>query len=229
MQVLVDFDQTDLLTEVDDLNQHFPSPPPCESMLDFTAERSSNHQKLDSDGSDTDDDEQPPDLPPSLFSNAQRKRAQNALFEDFVREKDDSQLREGSRKDLDSLELPDGLHSEDTASARRIIDRVRDYQSELFARAKAGNIIAVLDTGSGKTLIAALLLRDVVNKEMEDRASGKPQRTSFFLVGHFRSLHVLLIDVTSCCRQIVLLLPNNNTRCFARIWPQCQLWFMVEY
>ena len=35
----------------------------------------------------------------------------------------------------------------------------RYYQIELFNKAKAGNVIAVLDTGSGKTLISLLLLK----------------------------------------------------------------------
>src|SRR5690349_15739544 len=40
-----------------------------------------------------------------------------------------------------------------------LIDKARDYQQELYDRAKEENIIAVLDTGSGKTLIAALLIK----------------------------------------------------------------------
>ncbi|KAE8149317.1 ATP-dependent helicase dcl1 [Aspergillus avenaceus] len=58
----------------------------------------------------------------------------------------------------------------------------REYQVELFERAKSQNTIAVLDTGSGKTLIAVLLLKHVIELELIDRAEGKPPRTSFFLV-----------------------------------------------
>ncbi|KAJ0305143.1 hypothetical protein COL516b_005373 [Colletotrichum fioriniae] len=65
---------------------------------------------------------------------------------------------------------------------RRIIQTPREYQIELFERAKQKNIIAVLDTGTGKTLIAALLLRHILEKEVEDRALGKLKRTAFFLV-----------------------------------------------
>lgn len=36
--------------------------------------------------------------------------------------------------------------------------------------------------GSGKTLIAVLLLRHIFAQELEDRAMGKPKRISFFLV-----------------------------------------------
>lgn len=41
--------------------------------------------------------------------------------------------------------------------------RPRQYQTELFERAKEGNVIACLDTGSGKTLIAVLLLQHIFN------------------------------------------------------------------
>ena len=80
-----------------------------------------------------------------------------------------------------------------------IITDPREYQLELFERAKQQNIIAVLDTGqfvlchpnlspthlvagSGKTLIAVLLLKYTIDRELEDRALGKKRRISFFLV-----------------------------------------------
>lgn len=154
------------------------------SVVDITDSRPTNDQKDRASESDTDDDNDLNDLPLSLPISAQRKRAQNARFEDFVREKDEKELRERSQEVNCSVETIDDIAPDDGFGARRIIDQVRDYQSELFARAKAGNIIAVLDTGSGKTLIAALLLRDIYTKEMDDRASGKSPRTSFFLVGH---------------------------------------------
>ena len=80
-----------------------------------------------------------------------------------------------------------------------IITDPREYQLELFEKAKKQNIIAVLDTGqyitspsdilptnlgtgSGKTLIAVLLLKHMIDNELEDRAAGKKRRISFFLV-----------------------------------------------
>ncbi|KAH9891487.1 hypothetical protein F4778DRAFT_785073 [Xylariomycetidae sp. FL2044] len=68
------------------------------------------------------------------------------------------------------------------AEKERIIASPREYQLELFERAKKENVIAVLDTGTGKTLIAALLLRHTIERELEDRDAGKPPRVSFFLV-----------------------------------------------
>lgn len=68
------------------------------------------------------------------------------------------------------------------AEARNIINDPREYQLELFERAKKENTIAVLDTGSGKTLIAVLLLKYVLEQELESRASKNPHRIAFFLV-----------------------------------------------
>jgi hypothetical protein len=158
--------------------------------------------KPTSNDSDTDDDDNKGsgDLPQPLLTNAQRKRAQNAAFEHFVREKDECLLKKFSEEVEKSTEGE--ANSNGSISARRIIDRVRDYQSELFARAKAGNIIAVLDTGSGKTLIAAMLLKEIVTKELEDRASGKSPRMSFFLVRHQGCLPLMRADMGWYCRQI---------------------------
>ncbi|KAL3464231.1 hypothetical protein BJX64DRAFT_298527 [Aspergillus heterothallicus] len=58
----------------------------------------------------------------------------------------------------------------------------REYQIELFERAKSENTIAVLATGAGKTLIAVLLLKFTIEKELNDRAEGSQRRLSFFLV-----------------------------------------------
>lgn len=94
------------------------------------------------------------------------------------------------------------------SESKQIISSPRDYQVELFERAKEKNIIAVLDTGmllqtreetlvtglgSGKTLIACLLLRHIIDQELENRALGKPRRISFFLVRLSAVLLVFLI------------------------------------
>ncbi|TPX46610.1 hypothetical protein SeMB42_g03629 [Synchytrium endobioticum] len=54
----------------------------------------------------------------------------------------------------------------------------RSYQVELFERAKSGNTIAVLETGTGKTLIACLLIKHVYD---QDRNSGISGRLCVFL------------------------------------------------
>ncbi|KAK2616336.1 Dicer-like protein 1 [Conoideocrella luteorostrata] len=66
--------------------------------------------------------------------------------------------------------------------SNKIIDTPRQYQLDLFERAKKDNTIVVLDTGSGKTLIAVLLLRYTLDNEQERRAQGQPNKVAFFLV-----------------------------------------------
>lgn len=45
--------------------------------------------------------------------------------------------------------------------------------------------------GTGKTLIAVLLLRHVLSQELEDRALGKPKRIACFLVSHSIDTRIL--------------------------------------
>ncbi|KAL2884541.1 Dicer-like protein 1 [Ceratocystis lukuohia] len=76
-----------------------------------------------------------------------------------------------------------------TKSSNRIIDSPREYQLDLFERAKKQNTIIVLDTGSGKTLISVLLLRYVAEQELERRSLGLEKRVSFFLVEKVPLVH----------------------------------------
>ncbi|KAF7723707.1 Dicer-like protein 1 [Apophysomyces ossiformis] len=58
----------------------------------------------------------------------------------------------------------------------------REYQYELFQKAVEENVIAVLDTGSGKTLIAVMLIKHIAAKEREERLQRRKAKLSFFLV-----------------------------------------------
>ncbi|EEA28280.1 Dicer-like protein 1 [Talaromyces marneffei ATCC 18224] len=94
-------------------------------------------------------------------------------------------------KDLTKQELSRAGTAENSGSTRYLlttqefaatIDDPRDYQIELYERAKEENTIAVLATGSGKTLIAILLLKHIIRNELIDRERGQRHRISFFLV-----------------------------------------------
>jgi endoribonuclease Dicer len=76
------------------------------------------------------------------------------------------------------------------------LNNPREYQLELYERAKKENTIAVLETGSGKTLIAVLLIRYILDQELEDRAKGVLPRTTFFMVSSLMctKLKVNIID-----------------------------------
>jgi endoribonuclease Dicer len=126
--------------------------------------------------SDTESTENSPLVQAQLLRN----KANRDVFNKFLhREFDEQAATQG---------FDHTLTSKTTESSKPIIEDPRDYQTELFERAKKENIIAVLDTGSGKTLIAALLMRHVAWQELEDRTNGKRPRMSFFLVN---SVHLV--------------------------------------
>ncbi|KAB8229093.1 putative RNA helicase/RNAse III [Aspergillus alliaceus] len=118
----------------------------------------------------------------SLLS--QKRRIQNDKFEALLSERADTSPSNNTRPT--PADLPDARLSTASLVAKQdagagMLDP-REYQAELFERAKSQNTIAVLDTGSGKTLIAVLLLKHIIQNELIDRANGRLPRISFFLV-----------------------------------------------
>ncbi|KAK9494381.1 hypothetical protein V1508DRAFT_367147 [Lipomyces doorenjongii] len=75
----------------------------------------------------------------------------------------------------------------------------RDYQLELFECATERNIIAVLDTGSGKTLIACMLMKHVLEQEQDRLERGEQKRIVLFLVNSvtlvFQQSSVISVNV----------------------------------
>ncbi|KAJ5527211.1 dicer-like protein 1 [Penicillium frequentans] len=114
----------------------------------------------------------------------QARRTQNMQFEALLSQRaNDDTIQQTKRGQIDrpddELTIASLVAKKDSGSGS--LDP-RAYQIELFERAKTRNIIAVLDTGSGKTLIAVLLLKHMLQQELIERSLGKPHRVAIFLV-----------------------------------------------
>jgi endoribonuclease Dicer len=119
-------------------------------------------------------------------TTSEKRRAQNEVMRAFAanisahvtqKEVDEAASKSSNEEQLSIRDILAGQ-----ATNVRITNP-RDYQTELFQRAKTQNTIAVLDTGTGKTHIATLLLRHVLEEELENRSKGCVHKTAFFLVG----------------------------------------------
>ncbi|TKX27681.1 dicer-like protein [Elsinoe australis] len=114
-----------------------------------------------------------------------KRRRQHALFKTWMLQQAATDIQHGNQDkrskhpEKEQLSISQIIGEQES---EHIIDDPREYQLELFERAKQQNTIAVLDTGTGKTLIAVLLLRHIIEQELEDRLQGKPHRIAFFLV-----------------------------------------------
>jgi len=137
-----------------------------------------NHPDSESDG------EADVDTTPIALSSTEKRRTRKLRFQSWLQSAAIKDIRkvaqEVNRATADEeLSIRELLASQETT---QIITTPREYQLDLYQRAIHQNTIAVLDTGSGKTLIAVLLLRHTIEQELQARLEGKPHRISFFLV-----------------------------------------------
>ncbi|GKU19497.1 unnamed protein product [Fusarium langsethiae] len=116
----------------------------------------------------------------------EKKRRNKQVLQDFVLELDKKAYDKEPEK-----------KRHDRAPKNLFIASPREYQSELFEKAKEKNLIVVLPTGiflsglalgiltgtgSGKTYISVLLLQHFLREEVESRAIGNSRKVAFFLV-----------------------------------------------
>lgn len=132
-----------------------------------------------SDLSDIDSDSSQTSIPKDKRISDRRRRL-NAIAKAHIAEAVQADIKNGIAEVNSDQQSTRWLVNQ--SQAKPIIASPRDYQVELFERAKQKNIIAVLDTGSGKTLIAVLLIRHMMEQELEDRSAGLSPRMCFFLV-----------------------------------------------
>lgn len=150
------------------------------------APESSPPKRTDEQDNATDSEDEAPRGGPATNWN-EKRRAQKAIFESWLTSSAGLEALKPKTKDGRSKEEVDEMQSTHSLLAQQqqgsqIVKNPREYQLELFERAKKENTIAVLDTGSGKTLIAVLLLRWTIDNELERRAVGQDPKISFFLV-----------------------------------------------
>jgi hypothetical protein len=91
--------------------------------------------------------------------------------------------------DEESLDVPEEEQESSTDVKQAQELDPREYQLELLEKAKRENIIAVLDTGSGKTLIAVLLIEEM---EIIEKKEQETRRKVISLNG-FMAVHFLLL------------------------------------
>ncbi|EPS32555.1 hypothetical protein PDE_07515 [Penicillium oxalicum 114-2] len=124
-------------------------------------------------------------------STPHHQKLHDAYFQSLLKKHAEQAPDTGTRLgDYDEKIENNADYSHNTPSITQLLKRQevgrgdlcpRAYQLELFERAKAENTIAVLDTGSGKTLIAVLLLKHILQQELIYRGKGRPPRVAFFL------------------------------------------------
>ncbi|KAM0612619.1 hypothetical protein ACHAP1_000590 [Verticillium nonalfalfae] len=137
----------------------------------------SSHDEAD----ENSDDRQHSMTPERPRKITEKKRADHAAFHSWL-QSNSNEIAQSAPQPVQTLNHTSTAMMVRESENRKIIANPREYQIELFERAKRKNIIAVLPTGSGKTLIAALLLRHTLEQETADRRAGKPKRIAFFLV-----------------------------------------------
>ncbi|CAG8433757.1 11080_t:CDS:2 [Ambispora gerdemannii] len=80
---------------------------------------------------------------------------------------------------MEPADIPEAAELLATAKEALI---ARKYQIELWEKAKKDNVIAVLETGSGKTFIAVLLIKEIAAEERQLRRIRRETKLTFFLV-----------------------------------------------
>lgn len=98
---------------------------------------------------DQDEDEDDEDILSSTKPRkiSERKRRMNAIADSFIAEMAQKSLNEDTKTNHHINEDQSARYIVNQAESQKIISTPREYQTELFERAKEKNIIAVLETG----------------------------------------------------------------------------------
>lgn len=135
------------------LSVHVPSdsdptnPPPMENGLDANGNSMPESDDLEAEDEDEEDDDTNLQIAkPQQIS--ERKRRRIAIANNHVLEVARESLKEDIKNNnSQNMEDQSARYIIDQAQSQKIISTPREYQTELFERAKEKNIIAVLNTG----------------------------------------------------------------------------------
>jgi len=97
-------------------------------------------------GTESTDEENQPTTKPRKVT--ERKRRLNAIADSYMAERNQKQLKEGNKVRPEDEAQQSARWLVNQSENREIISSPREYQVELFEKAKEKNIIAVLDTGT---------------------------------------------------------------------------------
>lgn len=126
------------------------------------------------------------DMDPNVLSRYIDPEFLNAKPDDRVRTVEQALTQEQEELE-DPPELLNDFEVEEQTKPMAL--EPREYQYELYLKAVEENVIAVLDTGSGKTLIAVMLIKTIAAQEREERL----KRRHVSRVSNDSDLHVLFI------------------------------------
>ena len=114
-----------------------------------------DREEYDNDNDDDDDEILPSTKPRNI---SERKRRMNAIADSYIQEMAQKSLKEDIRLNRKNMEDQSARYIVHQAESQKIISTPREYQTELFERAKERNIIAVLDTGKRRCQFVEVML-----------------------------------------------------------------------
>ncbi|KAG0353421.1 Dicer-like protein 1 [Gamsiella multidivaricata] len=95
----------------------------------------------------------------------------------------------------------------------------RQYQIELFKKALGSNIIAVMDTGSGKTLVAVMLIKEMIQREQEAWRNLAERKICFFIVHNVPLVFQQAAVIRSnCAGEVIEMCGPNQKNKFQKDW-----------
>ncbi|CAO3669359.1 unnamed protein product [Rhizopus stolonifer] len=131
----------------------------------------------------------PLELKENRMNQGDQSRLAKYLEPQFLNATPDSKTRDlgfielidSERLDMEEEDDKDFLIDKEQAEQAAVL-APREYQYDLYQKALKENVITVLDTGAGKTLISVMLIKQMTTLEREARLTRRETKLAFFLV-----------------------------------------------